>query len=324
MYFARLKILALIFFINLFVSCDAPRRNPLDPKNPDAVLLTISGIVQTISIPYVPISDAQILWQGGQISSYSKNDGRFLIETVEKQDDWLYIEKSGFFHDSVFISWFDKKEIELTIFLNSQPVAVDLSICSSVLNRYPDLQNEQLFINIQITDRDEDIDSVFISNPYSDFYTYLFYNSLTQSYEKSLSNSDMNIDQLEEILGHPFDVTVTDRFEHKISIAQLNLVRVIREEIFFKSPSGNETTSSRPTLSWQKYTPGFQHYYMLEIYTAEITPQLVWQKNNISQNLTEYTLNQDLNPGEYFWVIWAIDEFQNRIRSKPASFRVVL
>jgi len=324
MYFNSLRTLTLVIVITVFLSCDAPRKNPLDPNNPNRTLLTISGIVQTISIPYIPVSNARILWQNGQVSSISNEDGIFIIETVQKRDDWLYIEKNGFFHDSVYISWSDKKDIEIIFFLNSLPVPEGLNVYSSVLNRYPNLQNEQLFMDVHIIDRDDDIDSVFVSNSYNNFYAHLLYNPSTQKYEKSVSVIDLNIIQLEEVLGHPFEFAVTDKFDHHLEIGQLNLVRVIREEIFFQSPSGNDTSSVRPTFVWQKYTPGFQHTYMLEIYTADITPQLVWQKDNISQHVTEYTINQDLSPGEYFWVIWAIDEFRNRVRSKPASFRVLL
>jgi len=323
MYITRLTILTAFFVITILLSCDAPRKNPLDPNNPDRVLLTISGLVQTISIPYLPVPNARISWQNGQITSISNEEGTFHLETVQKHDDWLFIEKSGFFHDSVFISWANGNDIKINIFLNSLPVPQELIVYASVLNRYPDLQNEQLFVEAWISDQDDDVDSVFVGNTYNNFFDQLLYNPSTQKYERSFSVTDLNIIQLEEILGYPFDFVVADKFDHNLIIGQMNLVRIIREEIFFNSPSGNDTSSARPTFVWHEFTPGFQHTYLLQIYTADITPQLVWQKDGILQDITEYTIDQDLSPGEYFWVIWAIDEFYNRVRSKPASFRVV-
>jgi hypothetical protein len=97
---------------------------------------------------------------------------------------------------------------------------------------------------------------------------------------------------------------------------------VIRQEVVFISPSGNEVTSSQPDLTWQPYTPGFDFYLQLQIFTSEIIPQLVWGRNQVSADSVSYTVDQELPPGEYFWVIWAVDDFGNRTRSKPASFRV--
>jgi hypothetical protein len=324
MYRTRSRSLIIISALIICAACDAPRKNPLDPNNPDRILLTISGTVQTISIPYVPVQNARILWQAGQVSSASNQDGMFTIETIQKRDDWLYIEKSGFFNDSVFISWSDTKDVRINVFLNSLTIADDLVVYSSVVNRYPNLQNEQLLVEAQISDRDEDIDSVFVANNYSGFQDHLLFNPSSQRYEQSFSVSDLNISQLEEVLGHPFKFIVTDKFNHDMILGQINLIRVIREEILFQSPSGNDSSSVQPTFIWQEYSPGFLHTYMIEIYTAEITPQLVWQMNNIPQDATQYQIDQALSPGEYFWVIWAIDEFGNRVQSKPASFRVVL
>jgi hypothetical protein len=150
----------------------------------------------------------------------------------------------------------------------------------------------------------------------------LLYNVPLQTYERSFSIFDLNVPRLEELIGHVFQLDVHDPFDHRITVATPNLVRVIRSEILFMSPSGNDSTSSRPTLIWKNYDPGFQHTYILQIFTSEITPQLAWQTESVPQDSIQFTVDQDLSDGDYFWVIWAVDEFQNRVRSKPASFRV--
>jgi hypothetical protein len=318
----NLRFFILVLTIYILGSCDAPRDNPLDPRNPDNALHIISGRVQTISIPFLPVSTAQVIWASGTISSVTDLNGFFEIETVHDTDGWLVVKKQGYFTDSVFINWKDTKSIDVDVFVNSLPVAEEITLYSSVTFNYPNLQAEQLDVWIRIADRDDDVDSVIISNSYSDFYAELLYNVPMQRYERSFSTFDLNITQLEELIGHTFQMDVRDPFGHRIIVASPNLVRIIRQEILFTSPSGNDSTSGRPTLVWKEYDPGFHHTYQLEVFTAEITPQLVWQTDGISQDSTEFSVDQDLSTGEYFWVIWAVDEFQNRVRSKPASFRV--
>ncbi|MCB9248128.1 MAG: hypothetical protein H6613_06095 [Ignavibacteriales bacterium] len=57
----------------------------------------------------------------------------------------------------------------------------------------------------------------------------------------------------------------------------------------------------------------------MQIYTDEVPAILVWQKEIISSEI-QYLTDVNLSSGDYFWVIWAIDEFENRTQSKPASF----
>jgi hypothetical protein len=318
----NLRFYILVFTIYILSSCDAPRKNPFDPRNPNSTLRTISGKVQTISPPFLPVSAAQVIWVNGNISSATDANGFFQIETVQNTNGWLSVEKQGYFPYSKFVNWSGAKSFHVDVFLNSLPVADETTLSSSVLFNYPDLQSEQLDVWIRISDRDDDVDSVLISNTYTGFHSELLYNVPMQTYERSFSTFDLSVSRLEELIGHAFQLEVDDPFDHRITVATPNLVRVIREEILFTSPSGNDSTSSRPTLIWKNYDPGFQHSYMLEVFTAEIIPQLVWQSDEVPQDSTEFTVDQDLSAGEYFWVIWAVDEFQNRVRSKPASFRV--
>ncbi|MGH7599760.1 MAG: hypothetical protein ACREOI_25685, partial [bacterium] len=96
--------------------------------------------------------------------------------------------------------------------------------------------------------------------------------------------------------------------------------RVIQDEIEFESPAGDQVVSSMPTFTWKRFRPGFPFTFTLEIFTFE---GLVFQKNALPAENISYTIETPLAPGEYLWVVWCVDEFQNRSRSKPASFIVV-
>jgi hypothetical protein len=141
-------------------------------------------------------------------------------------------------------------------------------------------------------------------------------------YTHTFSIYDFNISSLEELIGYPFHLSVRDHFDHT-TIFELGAInRVIGEEVFFREPSGNEITGQTPTLIWDGYAAGFDFTYKVEIFTADLTPQLQWQKEQIDRSETSCVVDTALPEGPYYWVIWVIDNFGNRIRSKPASFTV--
>ena len=214
------------------------------------------------------------------------------------------------------------KIFHFDIFLNAHPVLENCEAYSIIENRYPSLQTERMQINAELSDIDNDIDSVFLNIDILDQIHLLAYNTTSKLYERTFSIYELDISSIEQLTGHPLSLSIKDIFDNIHILEISSIKRVIRKEVIFISPSGNEITSATPTLSWQKFNPGFSHTYSLEVFTSEITPQMVWHVDLLPDSLSEYTVDVALVPGEYFWVIWAIDEFGNRSRSKPASFKV--
>jgi hypothetical protein len=312
----------LLIQFSAFITCDAPRKNPLDPNNSDNIYRILSGRVQTIRLPAQPISEVKVFWLGQIAQTETNLDGNFSIESVGSQNGWLHFEKEGYLPDSTFVQWLDKKSIFVEISLNASPMLDSLLVYCVILNRYPSLQKEQIIVEAQISDDDNDIDSVQVFIAYNDFSADLIYNVSSRWYERSFTIFDLNIPSAERLVGHDFQIMVKDIFGHRFDIGSNTIERVIREEVIFLSPAGNDTTSATPILTWVAFQPGFTFSYQLQVFTAEITPQLVWEKAELQDSLTSYTVDSTLPSGEYYWVIWAIDEFGNRTRSKPASFVV--
>lgn len=317
-----LHFLIIIFLSVLSIICDAPRKNPLDPENPLNIYHTIEGTVQTISLPSQPIPEVKILWPGQSTATLSNSEGKFIVETINPHNDWLYFEKEGYITDSTLIQWKNQKKISVDMLLNSLPLLDSLFVYSVILNRYPSLQNEQIVVETRITDNDNDIDTVFLEIPYIQYSVDLPFNVSSKWYQRTLTPFDLHIDNIEQLVGHYFQIHVKDIFDHHMLVGQSTITRIIRDEVIFLSPAGNDTTSTTPTLTWVTFEPGFSFTYSLQIFTSEITPQLVWEKYKIDSQLSSFVVDTVLLPGEYFWVIWAIDEFKNRTRSKPASFVV--
>jgi hypothetical protein len=318
----KYKILSMLIPLILSTSCDAPRNNPLDPKNPDNSYYVIQGEVKTLSLPTQPVENVTVFCAAQALQTMTNAAGDFFLEILTAQDGWLHFNKSGYLPDSTYITWGQRRKIEIEKFLNSLPQLDSLLVYSVILNRYPTLQTEQIVVQGKISDRDNDIDSVRVAIDVISSTQPLAYNIIDKWYAYTFSVYDLGIAKVEQLVGYKFEIYVKDIFEHDINIGLGMVERIIRNEPLFQSPSGNEVTSSSPMLTWERFDPGFTFTYMVQIYTAEITPQLIWEWNKLDAEQTSYTVDIVLPPDEYFWVIWAIDEFGNRARSKPASFRV--
>ncbi len=308
--------------IHFITQCDAPRKNPLDPENPDNIYHILEGKVKTVSLPAQPLPDVTVYWNKQTTKTQTNSEGIFSFETINTQNGWLRFEKEGYVSDSTYIQWNNDKKIFVEISLNALPSLDSLMVFSIILNRYPSLQKEQIAVEAKISDEDNDIDTVRVIINQIVFSSDLPFNTSNKWYQKTFSIFDLDIPRVERLVGHDFLIDVKDIFNHQFIVGRSTIERVIREEIIFISPAGNDTTSVNPTLIWQAFEPGFVFVYQLQVFTSEITPQLIWQKGYLDNNLTSYTGEMNLPPGEYFWVIWAIDEFGNRTRSKPASFIV--
>jgi len=315
-------VFVILSIVAFYLSCEAPRNNPLDPDNPANNYQYLLGEVKSVSIPYHPITDVLVYWPDLSISTTTDQSGQFSIELIDADAGWLQFIKKGYHPDSTYVRWQDTDQHYFEIFLNAHPIMENCEVFSIIENRYPSLQTERMQIYLEFSDVDNDIDSVFLHIPIIDQTHLLPYNTTDKRYERTFSLYDFDITSLDQLTGHPLFISVTDIFNHSLNLDISSIKRVIRDEVIFIAPSGNEVTTANPKLSWEQFTPGFSHTYSLEVFTSEITPTRVWHDESLPDTLYEYTVDSTLIPGEYFWVIWAIDEFGNRTRSKPASFQV--
>ena len=311
-----------LFVTMVLFACEAPHNNPLDPNNPNYKFGRISGSVQTISLPLEPVAQTVVSWRSGANQTISDNQGQFDLLLKPVMDGWLLFNHPQFHPDSVFVNWPANKEFKVDIFLNTLPKMDSLTIYSVVLNRFPSFQKEELVLKAHIKDRDNDIDSVHAVFFGEIQRFYLPFNTTEKSYQRKLSVFDLGLLSFEDIIGQPVNITVKDIFSNTVDVGQNQLVRVIYEEVIFISPK-DTTTGRRPTLIWQQFDPNFDFYYDVEIYTNEVAPQLIRSYKKLAMDQTSLDVDSDLPEGNYFWVIWAIDSFGNRTRSKPAAFSVM-
>lgn len=330
------KEIQLSLFIIILIyglSCKAPRNNPLDPLNPEYNYGIIQGTVQSLAIPPEAISGVTVHWVKDNLITETNELGRFTLDNVPIEDGLLIFSKPGFKSDTLYIEWRTAKTIITQVIFNSIPVLDSVYIYTSVLNRISLQSESQLTVKAWITDYDRDMDSVFIYNQTLGVRRPLTYSPIDRTYQAALSTNELNVSNIEQIVGLNFSIITKDRPVNdtkpggEFTIGSRKITRVIKEEVSGMHPSTDTTISlaSQPViLNWLKFDAGYDYTYLIELYsyTTFTNPQLILNNNNISPDSTKYILPQNLTNGSYYWVVWVVDAFQNRSRSKQATFRI--
>ena len=317
---------SIIVFIVLLsaVSCDAPKLNPLDPANPDSRLGQFYGYVKTALLPQQPIVGVKVSWKNDNRLIETDAAGYYNLENLPIADGTLYFDKDGYSKDSIRVNWQNNKSIDLgTILLNAIPKLNNLIIYTCVENRYQDDQKDTLNVKANITDAENDIESVSVRCTALSFNKQLTFNPKSNLYELNYFYGTKNsVSPLDDAIGKNFEIIVKDHLGRIFNIGFSTIKRVIRQEISFESPANGVTVGSNPVLRWIRFLPGFNFQYMIQIYTREANPQSVWTSQYIFKDDIEVIPDRKLSAGDYYWVIWVIDDFQNRAQSKQASFTV--
>lgn len=320
------KYLFIGFFIFLFYACDAPRNNPLDIHNPNRELGRMEGRVYSLSLPHQALIGVQIYFAKDSLLLHTDESGFFLMNNLSLRNGWLRFSKQGYHDDSVYVDWNGDDQKYLEIYLNANPVLDSLVFYSSISNRYPDIQILELTLRACIRDADNDIDSVFFTCPDLAYSTLLSFDTIEKFYEKKrISTTQLGISSAEEVIGHSFHIIVQDHFNHLDEIRQVQIHRIIRDEVELISPASHEVVGRMPVLRWQPVTPGYDFTYRIEVRTDEVEPQLIWEKGSLSPGSSSVQVDVALPKtpiNSYIWAVWIIDNFGNRARSKYKSFQV--
>ncbi len=323
--FGKKYLLVAIFSFLIVFGCEAPRDNPLDPTNPNnAKKGTIEGTVQSFSLPYVGINEVNVFWEKGNVFVKTDTSGSFTILNVEPVNGPLIFIKQGYNPDTINVVWGNSKSLSYTINLNQLPVLDSIAIYTSVINNSNQpSQNFELTITAKIIDPDKDIDSVYVSNSFLNLNNGLEYNLTDKVYQTTLNIDTLGISDLEQTIGLDFQINAIDIFNKTHFIGSGKVTRVIKNEVQLLQPAGNSPVDTLPIFKWQKFDAGYTYHYMLEAYTNDLAnAQLVFRVDNLPPDSLSYSVKKPLSKRDYYWVVWAVDRFKNRSRSKPLIFIV--
>ncbi len=323
--FSKILFCLTFFLPIIFTGCEAPRDNPLDPNNSiNSTKGIIEGTVQSFSVPYVGINNVRVFWERNNIFVRSDTSGKFIISDAEKVDGLLIFEKEGYNPDTVNVEWNGAKLLNLSVNLNQLPVLDSIAIYTTVINNFNQpLQNFELTILARISDPDKDIDSVYVSNSFLKLNSGLEYNLTDKVYQATLNIDTLGITDLEQTIGLDFQINVIDIFKKNHNVGSGKVTRVIKNEVQLLLPSEGSNVDSLPAFSWQKFNTGFLYHYLLEVYTNDLAnAQLVFRVDDLPSDSLSFKTKKALAKRDYYWVVWAVDRFKNRSRSKPLVFIV--
>lgn len=316
-----------IFLVILVIAisgCDAPHINPLDPANPDYAFVTIQGSVQTFSVPYQNIQGVTVLWYPSNAIITTDNNGYFKISNILPVNGKLIFQKTGYLSDTIDVVWGSSKLLNYQVNLNMIPQLSSISIYTVVINQFTlPGQSSELVINAGIVNKDNDIDTVFVENSQLNLKKALGYDAANKIYTSVLSTSDLNITDIEETIGLDFNIITKDVFNKEYNVGSAKVTRVIKTGVTIQFPANDTSIASTPDFTWQRYKTGYPFSYTIEVYTNDFAnSQLIYSAQGISSDSVSYQLATPLSSRDYYWVIWVVDQFQNRSRSLPATFMV--
>jgi len=321
-----MRTLILLSVLIIVAGCNAPKNNPLDPENPDNRIYTITGTVKGKALPYPPIEGVMVTWENTGKFVVTDEKGEFSFTELSAKDGKISFKKDGFQDSDTFLVWQNSKNYNLDALLDKVPVLDSLEFFSIVENK-SQFSNPKYSLSVRAriidSDGDNDIDTVWIYNEELGFKALLFENSTTQFYERVFKITDLNLLSLQEIIGKKFSILVKSLDDDIYEVGSTNLTRVISQVLQTIAPQNNLVVMENPfDLEWNRFTPGFNFTYFIQIKTDESQPELVWERRGISKDDISLTVEFQFNPGDYFWVIWCEDEFKNRGSSYNATFTI--
>lgn len=308
-------------FVILFYGCssDAPRDNPLDPVNG----LRIEGKVERY-YETSAIREAMLLLKPINKTALSAADGSFAIENISPGNYTLLCRAAGFSPDSVELNI--QQSTVSNFKLNGLPYFRDISLTTHHISSFS-VPNDNFYVllNVAADDHDNrsDVKTVWYRIENFGFADTLFEdNPQEKTFSGELDIRDLGISSFQQLEGKPFTFFVEDLPEAVTVSEQFFISRIITMTPTGQSPL-NVAVTPPLEFKWDGLSLPFTFSFKIEIKKINFSFfTLVGEVNNISAGDTTATFGNPLEQGEYFWVLYIVDEFGNRSRSLENPFIV--
>lgn len=327
----RLPVPAL--FAVLFLSgClgDVPRDNPLDPLSggfEDSG--SVTGRTARYYPPYPAISGVRVRLEPLGLAVMSDSDGRFTFGDVPAGSYRLVAETDGFApaSDSVTVRAGRMSELTRLMRMDGLPEIAEVSLSSVHVSRWwpPPEDQYRLEVAVAVEDPDgvQDIESVWVEIPALSFVDTLTAGQVFGRYTASIPASELQ-GGLHAALGHSVVVKARDFVGAEVASTPRTIARIIDDVPIAADPQGLEAVDDpRPVLTWKLMLLPYPFTYRVDVVVDDPNvPRVVQTASGISPDSTSYRLESPLPEGTYYWVVWVVDAFGNRSRSKEAGFIV--
>ncbi|MDX1740109.1 MAG: carboxypeptidase-like regulatory domain-containing protein [Rhodothermales bacterium] len=314
---------------------DAERGNPLDPLSDSFVDEgTVSGRIVDRSLRGVAGGTVR-LEPGGQTTS-TDGSGDYELRGVSSGEYTVLVEAEGYSASSETVSVAPGVPATADFELNGLPVFDDWTINTAHISRWWPLEDLfQIEITASASDGDGifDLDKVWIEIPDYAFSDTLLTTPEAGTFAKTLPELNLPTTTIHSLLGRPMHLSVRDRLDVTTSTPVVQLVRVIDEtpvaveEAFQTGPQDclveQAGGGAVPLIEWNPLFLPYAFVHRVEVIRVDAGLEtLVETLDDIPSTSTTATATP-LPPGEYYWTVAVVDEFQNRSRSKQVGFCVV-
>jgi hypothetical protein len=210
------------------------------------------------------------------------------------------------------------------------PKIINIDFYSCII--YREIKNIELILDVEIDDSKHPVNLLFLDSPLLIKKIILDYITEERKYHCKLTNEHLRIHSPDKVVGIEFQLGFIDQKNNQAILDNIEIRRIVKEEVTLINPAGGDTVSSKPLLEWrsdfddivnvsEKKELEKIYCFYVEILTDEMVQ--VWSKDSLSIYSTSIEVDNELSPGIYKWVIWIIDHFQNRSRSRIKTFMVL-
>jgi hypothetical protein len=321
---ARSLLIKITFGIILILNCfsDAPRDNPLDPANG----ISLSGNVRRL-YSNNPLPNAALRLDPGNRISITNSNGRYQFSGVPTGIYSLIVSSDGFSSDTSEISI--EKNLEVNFSLDSLPNFQNIFVTTTHITHWfppDDIYSVVMEAAGHDGDGTGDIKDVWFRIEQINFSDTLQRVAPGSNiFRGQAVASSLPVLNLQELIGKPFAFFIEDIPGNSSGSSPHFISRIIEETPQLTSPVGLAIITSFPiTFRWQTITSiPFPFTQKIEIYSIGLGLK-VDEMSSIAPNMSDYIYNKPLSNGDYYWVLYIVDELGNQSGSKEGSFRVQL
>jgi hypothetical protein len=288
-----MKTLNFILFLAaiLYLSCDAPRLNPFDPKaeNHENKYLTIVN-VRRIYPPNEPIPEVLVEIQNLRL--FGKTDLNGEIRWRHDYIDSLIINsnRTGFFPDTVTFPVL--KEINnIELLLNAKPQTDSIKIYS-IRDNAGDITYVSVDATISDPDGFPEQNIVYINAPAEMFKDTLQFNPVSREFNTRFNvngiSVNFNIQELPEI---DFYLIIKKNSKDSLSTSVLSVRRVILAELKLLQPNITQPAIGTLEFSWEKVSLAYSFSQFIILFKLNGNVQRIGRFGPISSEKSSFILD---------------------------------
>jgi hypothetical protein len=295
----------------------------LDPESPDFGGYAITGTVERI-YDGGPIADVEVSTRAAGRFALTDSNGTYAITGLQPGSHLIEARAPGFAPESTEVVLDSPDGVESDFVLDALPSLSGSRLTTYVINRnFPEEDNLYARARTVIDEPDGllDVDSIFVTVQETRFLLEF----ADSEHVATLEESDLPGQNLEILLECPARFEVVDQSGHRDVDSLVYASRIIRNYATPFSPTNWEIVGATPILKWRSAFWSFEVTFTVQVYGIEVGyPEVLeYELSGISGDSLSLALEDPLDNGLYYWVVWTVDELENSARSAPAMFEVL-